>query len=210
VLGERAPDWQQLYAHGMALASTIVTRLPEARAVLELAHERAPDPRARAMVAVQLGWVAARQGRIADVLAYAREAREQSDAPAIDAFVADAYVRANRWADAIAPAKSCTERAPKNAAAWALYARVLVAIGDHQSALAAATRGLELAPRDADLLRSQATALAALHDPRAGAAQAAYVAYRAPDDAAGLRIRCAQRSATCARDRNAVETIELH
>ncbi|HEX4456041.1 MAG TPA: tetratricopeptide repeat protein [Kofleriaceae bacterium] len=209
VLGERAADWQRLYDHGMALAATIVTRLPEARAVLELAHERAPDPRARAMVAVQLGWVAARQGRIADVLAYAREAREQSDAPAIDAFVADAYVRANRWADAIAPAKSCTERAPKNAAAWALYARVLVAIGDHRSALAAATRGLELAPRDADLLRSQATALAALHDPRAEAAQAAYVTYRAPDDAAGLRIRCAQRSATCARDRNAVETIEL-
>ncbi len=208
------PAWERSYEHGMALGATIVTRLPEARAVLEIAHARAPDARARAMVAVQLGWVAARQGRVDDALAYAREAREQlatngPEPAAIDAVVADAYVRANRWADAVAPAKSCTERAPRNAAAWSVYARVLVAIGDHEGALAATAHGLELAPRDADLLRSQATALAALHDPRAEAAQAAYVRFRSPDDAAGLRIRCATRSPRCSRDRNAVATLEL-
>jgi regulator of sirC expression with transglutaminase-like and TPR domain len=90
-----------------------------------------------------------------------------------------------------------------------LYARVLVAVGDHASALAAASRGLDLAPRDADLLRSQATALAALSDPRARAAQEAYVRFRQPDDAAVLRIRCAQQSASCWRDRNPVHTFEL-
>ena len=208
------PAWERSYEHGMALGAAIVTRLPEARAVLEVAHDRAADPRARAMVAVQLGWVAARLGRIDDALAYAREARTElaggPEPAAIDAFVADAYARANRWADAAAPAKACTERVPRNAAAWSLYARVLVALGDHEAALAAAARGLELAPRDPDLLRSQATALAALHDPRAEAAQAAYVRFRSPDDAPGLRIRCAARSAACSRDRNAVQTLELH
>jgi predicted Zn-dependent protease len=172
------------------------------------------------MIAVQLAWVASRQNRVADVLAYVREARTElaraatagtpvADPPVLDAVVADAYVRANRWAEAVAPAKSCTERAPSNATAWALYARVLVATGDHAAALGACARGLDLAPRDPDRLRAQATALAALHDPRAEAAQAAYVRFRTPDDAATLRIRCATQSARCSRDRNPVHTLEL-
>jgi predicted Zn-dependent protease len=198
----------------MALASTIVTRLDEARAVLAVAREQAIAPRDRAMVAVQLGWVASRQGHVADAIGYVREARDElgtatREPPVLDAVVADAFVRANRWAEAIAPAKACTERAPKNAAAWSRYASVLVANGDHAEALVATARGLELAPRDPDLLRSQATALAALRDPRAEAAQAAYVRFRAPDDAAVLRIRCATRSARCSRDRNPVDTMEL-
>ncbi len=206
------PAWERAYELGMALASTIVTRLDEARAVLDVAHTRAPDPRARAMVAVQQAWVASRQGRIADVLALAAEARAEvpGDPPVLDAVLADAYVRADRWADAAAPAKACTVRAPRNAGAWSIYARVLVAIGDHTGALAATAHGLELAPRDPDLLRSQATALAALQDPRAEAAQAAYVRFRSPDEAPGLRIRCAAHSARCSRDRNPVHTLELH
>ena len=215
------PSWERGYELGMALGSTIVTRLAEARTVLELTHERAPDPRSRAMVAVQLAWVASRQNRVDDVLAYVREARADlaraaaatgkpaADPPVLDAVIADAYVRANRWAEASAPAKACTERAPNNAAAWALYARVLVANGDHATALDATAHGLDLAPRDPDLLRSQATALAALHDPRAEAAQAAYVRFRTPDEAATLRIRCATQSARCSRDRNPVHTLEL-
>jgi tetratricopeptide (TPR) repeat protein len=205
------PTWERAYELGMALASTIVTRLDEARAVLEAARAMAPDARAHAMVDVQLAWVASRQNRVDDVLALVHEARGElgADPPVMAAVIADAYARANRWAEAVAPAKSCTERAPRNAGAWALYARMLVAVGDHSAALAAATRGLELAPRDPDLLRSQATSLAALHDPRAADAQAAYTRYRSPDEAAGLRIRCAARSASCARDRNPVNTIEL-
>jgi predicted Zn-dependent protease len=206
------PAWEREYELGMALASTIVTRLDEARTVLEAARAAAPDARARAMVAVQLGWVASRQNRVDDAVALVREARELlgAEPPVLAAVVADAFVRANRWAEAVEPARSCTERAPRNAAAWSLYARVLVAVGDHAAALAAAARGLDLAPRDPDLLRSQATALAALHDPRAEAAQAAYVRFRTPDDDAVLRIRCASRSTTCRRERNPVETIDLH
>src|SRR5262249_46795221 len=128
---------------------TIVTRLGEARAVLELALAQAPDPRARAMVLVQLAQVASRQNRVDDVLTHIDEARTllghpSPEPPVFAAVIADAYVRANRWAEAVAPARSCTERAPKNAAAWSLYARVLVATGDHSAALAAAVRGLEL------------------------------------------------------------------
>jgi tetratricopeptide (TPR) repeat protein len=214
-LGSR-PAWERIYEHGMALAATIVTRLDEARGVLEVAHAKAPDARARAMVAIQLGWVASKQGRVDDAIAYVREAREQlavppgkPEPPVFDAVLADAFARANRWAEAVAPAKACTERAPRNASAWSQYARVLVATGDHTAALAAAANGLELAPRDPDLLRSQATALTALGDPQRVAAHKAYVRFRSPDEAATLRIRCATQSERCWRDRNPVHTLEL-
>jgi hypothetical protein len=204
------PAWQRIYEHGMALTASIITKQDEARTVLEAALARAPDPQARAMVEVQLGWVAAKQGRIADALAYVEAARPVAPAAGVlDAISADAFVRANRWSEAVGPAKACVERAPTNTSAWTVYARVLVAVGDHAGALAAAVRGLELAPRDPDLLRSQATALAALGDPRAEAAQRAYTRFRMPDEAPGLRIRCSNRSERCARDRNQVHRIVL-
>jgi Tfp pilus assembly protein PilF len=207
------PVWQRLYEHGMALVQMVVTRVEDARAVLDAALAAAPDDRARAMVNVQLGWLAAKQGRVDDAAANVARARALlpiTPAPAVfDAVLADAYVRQNRWHEAVAPAKACTERAPRNANAWSLYARVLVAVGDHEAALAAAVSGLELAPRDPDLLRSQATSLAALESPLARAAHTAYVRFRSPDEAATLRIRCAQGSARCWRDRNPVQTLEL-
>ncbi len=213
---ERA-DWERIYEHGMALVASLVTELDESRTVLGVALARAPDARARAMVEAQLGRVAARQNRIADAVAHVARARRElasigvtTSPPVFDAILADAYLRADRWSDAIAPAKACTERAPESAAAWAVYARVLVAAGEHRTALAATSHGLALAPRDPGLLRSQATALAALDDPRAAAAQQAYVRFRAPDRAPGLRIRCAAQSARCARERNPVPTIVLH
>ena len=216
----KRPAWERMYEHGMALAAATVTRVDEARGVLEAAYARAPDARARAMVAVQLGWVASKLGRLDEVLARVREARAllgstaapgqpAPNPPVFDALLADAFMRLNRYADAVAPAKACTERAPENVHAWSVYAAALVAIGDHANALAAAREGLELAPRDPGLLASQATALAALRDPQAQAAQAAYVRFRKPDEAATLRIRCAKGEARCKRNRNPVQTIVL-
>jgi hypothetical protein len=214
------PAWERIYEHGMALASMIVTRVPEARGVLDVAYAQAPDAAARAMVAVQLGWVASKLGHLDEVLARVKEARAllattvpagkpAPNPPVFDALLADAYMRLNRYADAVAPAKACTERAPQNVAAWSVYARALVAIEDHEAALAAARTGLELSPRDPDLLRSQATSLAALKDPQAEAAQAAYVRFRVPDDAAVLRIKCSKGETRCNRNRNPVMTIVL-
>jgi hypothetical protein len=206
------PAWERLYEHGMALTQTIVTRQSEAEAVLAAALAQAPDARARAMVLVQQGWVASRLGHADEALDRVTEARALlgTDAPVFDALLADAYVRLNRWADAVAPARRCTETAPQNTAAWAVYAKVLVAVGDHAGALAAAARGLALSPRDPELLRAQATSLAALHDPQASAAEAAYVRFRAPDNWATLRISCAKQDVRCARERNAVPTLPLH
>ena len=210
----RAP-WERMYEHGMALVQTTILRQNEARAVLEAALAAAPDARAKAMVTVQLGWVAAKQGRIADVLGLMASARSLATAagvpvpPALDAIVADVYVRQNRWAEALVPAQACTERTPQNTSAWAVYARVLAALDRYAEALAAATHGLDLNPRDPDLLRTQATALLALKDPRTQAAQDAYTRFRIPDDVAALRIRCSKASARCMRDRNPVETIDL-
>ena len=214
-LSTRRPAWERIYEHGMALVQTILLRQAEPRAVLEAALAAAPDARARSMVAVQLGWVAAKQGRADDAVRLVAEVRALAKAegfaepPALDAVLADAYVRLDRWAEAVAPAKACTVRAPSNTSAWAVYARVLAAVGDFPGALAAATHGLDLNPREPSLLQTQATALLALKDPRADAAQTAYTRFRAPDDLAGLRIRCLKGSPRCARDRNPVESLVL-
>lgn len=209
------PTWEREYEHGMALVNTVSERLEEARTVLEAALAAAPagDKRARAMVLVQLGWVASKQGRVEDALALVAEARGLLPAPGpavLDAVATDALARVWRWDEAIAPAKACTERAPGNSVAWMMYARVLGSAGDNAGALAAATKGLELAPRDPDLLRSQATALAALGRPEASLALAAYDRFRSPDNSAELRISCAADSKRCARDRELGHIIALN
>ena len=212
------PVWDREYEHGMALVSTISERLEEARTVLTRALADAPETttpegkRARAMILVQLGWVASKLGQADDALALVAEARTllPSPGPAVlDAIATDALARVWRWAEAVAPAKACTERAPGNSQAWMMYARVLGSVGDNRGALAAATKGLELAPRDPDLLRSQATALAALGRPEAKAALDAYERFRSPDNSAELRIQCAADNVRCARDREQGHTIVM-
>jgi tetratricopeptide (TPR) repeat protein len=181
---------------------------------------KAPDARAKAMVQIQLGWVASKQGRVEDALAFVAASRanlaktvkagdKAPNPPVLDAVAADALARVWRWEEAVAPAKSCTESAPQNSTAWVVYARVLGSVGDNAGALAAATKGLELAPRDQDLLRTQATALAALQRPEAASALAAFDRFRSPDQSAELRIQCAADSSRCARDREQVHTLML-
>jgi hypothetical protein len=214
------PAWERSYEHGMALVATVTERLEESRAVLEAALATAPDARAQAMVKIQLGWVASKQGRVEDALALVAESRAllaksvpagkpAPNPPVLDAVAADALARVWRWDEAVAPAKSCTETAPQNATAWVIYARVLGSIGDNAGALAAATKGLEFAPRDQDLLRSQATALAALGRAEAKDALAAFDRFRSPDQSADLRIACAAGSTRCARDREMGHTMIL-
>jgi hypothetical protein len=214
------PAWERLYEHGMALVGTVTERLEESRTVLEAALAQAPDATARAMVKIQLGWIASKQGRVDDALALVAETRAllastalpgkpAPSPPVLDAVAADALGRVWRWEEAVAPAKACTERAPQNSAAWMIYARVLGSLGDNAGALAAATQGLELAPRDQDLLRSQATALAALGRKEAQAALAAFDRFRSPDQSADLRIQCAADSPRCARDREPAHTMLL-
>jgi predicted Zn-dependent protease len=214
-LSSARPAWERSYEHGMALLATTVLRLDEARAVLAAARAAAPDARAQAMVTVQLGWLAARQGRADGAVRLVAEVRRLAatagvpEPAALDAIVADAYVRLNRYREALAPAKACTVRAPSNTSAWAVYARVLAALDNYADALAAATHGLDLNPRDPDLLATQATSLLALKDPRARAAQTAYTRFRMPDDLAALRIRCSKGNERCNRDRNPVELMIL-
>lgn len=208
------PAWERMYEHGMALVGTVSERLEEARTVLDAALALVPagDTKARAMVLVQLGWVASKQGRADDALALIAEARPllpTPGPPVLDAVAADALARVWRWEEAIAPAKACTERAPQNSGAWMIYARVLGSTGDNAGALDAATKGLELAPRDPDLLRSQATALAALGRPDAAAALAAFDRFRSPDNSPEQRIQCAAESKRCARHREQAQTIVL-
>jgi len=207
------PAWERMYEHGMALVGTISERLEEAKLVLERALAVAPDGKPKAMVLVQLGWVASKQGRVEDALALVDQARKLL-APAqpavLDAIATDALMRVWRWDEAVAPARAAAKHAPGNAGAWVALARCLGSIGADAEALAAATTGLELDPRNSDLLRSQATALAALHRPEADAALAAYDKFRSPDISAELRISCAADSPRCAREREQGHTHLLH
>ncbi len=206
------PAWERIYEHGMALTLTVTERLEESRAVLEAALAQAPTPRAQAMVEVQLGWVASKQGRVEAALAHVATARALlagKSPPVLDAIVTDALARVWRWEEAAAPALACTQRAPQNSVAWMMLARVRGSLGDNAGALAAASAGLAFAPRDQDLLRSQATALAGLNHPAAPAALAAFDRFRSPDQSAELRIACAADSARCARDREPVHTLPL-
>jgi Flp pilus assembly protein TadD len=205
--------WEREYEHGMALTSVVSERLDEARGVLEHALADAPAGKPKAMVTVQLAWVASKQGRNDDALALVATARAML-APAspavLDTIEADALMRVWKWQEAVAPAKAAATKAPGNATAWMMLARCYGSIGDDTNALAAATQGLELSPRDPDLLRSQATALAALHRPEADAALAAYDRFRSPDNSAELRIECAADSPRCARQREQGATHPLH
>ena len=207
------PAWERMYEHGMALVGTISERLEEAKLVLEHALAVAPEGKPKAMVLVQLGWVASKQGRVDDALALVQQARALL-APAqpavLDAIAADALMRVWRWDEAVAPARAATKHAPGNAAAWVALARCLGSVSDDAGALAAAATGLELDPRNSDLLRSQATALAGLHRPEADAALAAYDKFRSPDISAELRISCAADSPRCAREREQGHTHLLH
>jgi len=207
------PAWERMYEHGMALVGTISERLEEAKLVLEHALAAAPDGKPKAMILVQLGWVASKQGRVEDALALVDQARKLL-APAqpavLDAIATDALMRVWHWDEAIAPARAAAKHAPGNAGAWVALARCLGSVGADAEALAAATTGLELDPRNSDLLRSQATALAALHRPEADAALAAYDKFRSPDISAELRISCAADSPRCAREREQGHTHLLH
>jgi len=207
------PAWEREYEHGMALTSTVSERLDEAKAVLEQALAIAPAGRPHAMVLVQLGWVASKQGRVEDALALVAQARALLPAPGpavLDAIASDALMRVWRWDDAIAPAQAAVKKAPGNSIAWVALARCLGSVGNDTAALAASVTGLELAPRDPDLLRTQAMSLAALHRPEAGAALTAYDRFRAPDSSAELRIECAADSARCSREREQGHTHVLH
>ena len=205
--------WEREYVHGMALTAVVTERLEEARGVLEHALADAPAGKPKAMVIVQLAWVASKQGRNDDALALVAQARGMlapAAPPVLDAIEADALMRVWKWQDAVAPAKAAATKAPGNAMAWTMLARCYGSIADDADALDAATRGLELSPRDPDLLRSQATALAALHRPEADAALAAYDRFRSPDNSPEQRIECAADSPRCARQREQGATHQLH
>ncbi len=210
------PAWERDYEHGMALVSSIITKIDDAKPHLERALAAAPDARSKAMVETQLGWVAAKQGREADVRGHIARVRELLELPTgtpnpavLDAIAAEVHIKLTKYEAAVAPAQACTKSVPQNVAAWQVYARVLVAVGRFDDALAAAVKGLALNPRDPNLLASQATALAGLKDPEAPAAQDAFTRFKFHDEAAGLRIRCIKGSERCRRDRNQVATIEL-
>jgi tetratricopeptide (TPR) repeat protein len=212
-LSTTRPAWEREYEHGMALVATVSERLEEAKVVLEHALAQAPDGKPKAMIIVQLGMVASKQGRVDDALALVGQARALLPAPGpavLDYIAVDALMRVWRWDDAIAPAQALAKKAPANSNAWVMLARCLGSVSDDAAALAAAATGLELVPRDPDLLRTQATALAALHRPEATAALAAYDRFRSPDNSAELRISCAADSTRCAREREQGHTHLLH
>jgi tetratricopeptide (TPR) repeat protein len=211
------PDrtWLRLYEHGMALAAAMQERLDEARPSLEAALAAAGGPEAdrrRAMVLVQLGRVAGRQGRTGEAIAYLERAEALvPGATAIAAMRAEALAYVWRWDEAASARAAVVDQVPGNGGAWRKLAIALGALGRSDDALEAARRGLALRPRDGDLLRVQALALRALAGDTLAAdlALEAYAGHRAPDLLQEVRIRCAAASEACARERQPVHVHRL-
>jgi hypothetical protein len=213
------PAWERSYELGMALTSVVSERLEEPRQVLERARTLTPPDdsgiRSRAMIDVQLAWVASKQGRWQDALTLVAAvdsmitAQKWPRPPVLSAIVVDALSRVWQWTMAVAPAQSLVQAAPLNNQAWVMLSRVLASTGDNRGALDAAVSGLAMSPRDPDLLRSQAVALAALDSLDAPVALSAFERFRTPDEAADVRIACARSSSLCAREREMGHTHQL-
>lgn len=213
------PDtrWRRLYEHGMALAGSLQERLDEARPGLEAAlaasgSSGSEADRRRAMVLVQLGRVAGRQGRTEEALEYLDRAEALvPGAPAIAAIRADALSYVWRWDEAATARAAVVEQVSGNGGGWRALAIALGSLGQSGDALEAARAGLALRPGDGDLLRVQALALRAITGESELTTRAldAYERHHAPDRLQEVRMRCARASEACARERQPVHEHEL-
>lgn len=206
------PRWRRLYELGAGLAHSVQEDLDRARAPLLLALaelEPVGGGWQRAALLAELADIAGRQGRTADALALL--ARAETDAaghPTLATIRGEALTRVWRWQEAVEPLEYAASRAPGNTGAWIRLAIALGSAGRDAEALVAAQTGLAMAPRQPDLLRVQALSLRALGAPH-DAALSAYDRYKSPDAAPHLRIKCAQRSFDCNRERDPVHIHDM-
>jgi tetratricopeptide (TPR) repeat protein len=201
-LGDRGQgSFQRSYEHGIGLLHEVQERVEDARPSLERALALAENKRERAMVLLALAKLEGRQGRVDQALTLLAQAESlEPTSAAVFARRGDVLARVWRWPLAAEAYGKATQLAPGNASLWRRYAVALGSEGSQRAALQAAQRGLKLLPRDADLLRTQALALRSLDGDDAEPAMAAYLEHRGPDNVGTLRLRCAKRSAHCARE----------
>jgi hypothetical protein len=198
-------SWERQIDHGLALLRAVQERLDDARPVLELARDRAPSDRERAIATWALAQLAASQGRTDDALGLATAASALAPGhPAVARVRGEALATQWRWLEAAPHLGEAAVAAPKDDAAWSRYAVVLGGASKHRESVEAARRALALQPRDADALRVQAMGADALGAADRADAMQAYLDRRTPDDAPGLRNACNKGVPGCVLERSPV------
>jgi hypothetical protein len=203
----------RLVSHGMAwqeysLSEEVDAARPSLMLVVaafEGAPPGSPDARLCASAEHQLGRVAGRQGRIAEMEQWLDRANLRlPDHPAVAFARGRALAMVWRHAGAIPFLERAASAAVFDARGWTELAVAFGSVGREKAALEAAQRGLTLWPRSPDLLRVQALAFEGADE--AGAvwrdpSRAAFAHYRLRDDAPKLRGKCSNTVPGCAIER---------
>lgn len=205
---DKAPQsWKRSWEHGLALQHQVQERLEEARTTLEKAEEFLTDDApvwARASVKLELGRVAAREGRTSEAEQLFEEALVLSpEHPAVFLARAEGYAQVWRWEKAARDYRRVTELAPGDDRGWRGLARSLGSLGRREESLKAARRGLALVPRDPHLLRSQSLAFSRVlpETPRAKLAQDTWLRFKRDEAASTIREKCGSEAFDCQGER---------
>lgn len=169
--------WQRYLEHGVALAASLVERVPEALPDLQCAQRLAPQ---RPEPFLGLGRLALALGQVDDAVAYSREAAARApEHPAALFLRARALYQAYRFTAAREPIEELTQRLPRDPSVLALLARIRGVTGDAAGTLAAAEQLLLLDPDSAEGHYQRALALRELgHPAEADEAEARYLYHR--------------------------------
>lgn len=203
-----AGDFDRQYNLGLALLHETRDRLQEAEAPLRrsLAIALSEENVSNQQKAKHgLATMEARLGRVDSALALTEDNPDLGSA-ANWAIRGDALGTVWRWDDAAAQYAIACAKASGNSNLWQKYAIALSSAGHARRALAASTAGLKLDPVNPDLLRIQALAYKAISHPQAKAAMQTYLQYRGTDNRTSVKLKCAAKSATCARELLPVHT----
>jgi hypothetical protein len=169
--------WQRYLEHGVALAASLVERVPEALPDLQCAQKLAPQ---RPEPFLGLSRLALALGQVDDAVAYSREAAARApEHPAALFLRARALYQAYRFAAAREPMEELAQRLPRDPSVLALLARIRGVTGDAAGTLAAAELLLLLDPDSAEGHYQRALALRELGRPaEADEAEARYLYHR--------------------------------
>ena len=169
--------WQRYLEHGVALAASLVERVPEALPDLQCAQRLAPQ---RPEPFLGLGRLALALGQVDDAVAYTHEAAARApEHPAALFLRARALYQAYRFDAARAPVEELAQRLPRDPSVLALLARIRGVTEDAAGTLAAAEQLVLLDPDSAEGHYQRSLALRELGRPaEADEAEARYLYHR--------------------------------
>jgi hypothetical protein len=199
------------YALGLGWTHALQEDIEQARAPLLFARETAKTPAQRARAEDVLAQLAARQGRVAETLAWTDRAAEVFPGhPSLARSRGEAWATTWQFDRASPELQKAALAAPRDDGIWSRLAVSLGSANMQREAFDASRAGLLMQPRDPDCLRVQALALERLGAPEdvVRVAKDAYFERRTPDDAPGIKAKCSAKVPGCAMERVPVHVHE--